>query len=130
MWPLTSPRTWDTGAQGWSQGWVWGPHQYGLTRTSWKQDRVRNVRAAGGEPAWGSASRAGLSCKDPNSLGQLLLPGGSRAAGSQPAELRERLGIPGKEESCGVEARPESGLPGEGEERTRRPNTWGIQCQG
>lgn len=29
-WPLVSPRTWDTGAQGQAQGGVWGPHQRGL----------------------------------------------------------------------------------------------------
>ena len=67
---------------------------------------MRNLRPEAGEPA--QQGGVGLSCKEPSTWDSCCWQAG-RAAGIQPPELRERPGVPGKGESCGVMARDRGG---------------------
>ena len=67
---------------------------------------MRNLRPEAGEPA--QQGGVGLSCKEPSTWDSCCWQVGW-AAGIQPPELRERPGVPGKGESCGVMARGKGG---------------------
>ena len=103
--PRMSPRTWDT-CSGVVAELGLGPHQCASIGTSWREDRMRNVRAEAGEPA--QQGGVGLSCKEPSTWDSCCWQAG-RAAGIQPPELWERPGVPGNGESCGVMARGRGG---------------------
>ena len=88
---------------------------------------MRNLRPEAGEPA--QQGGVGLSCKEPSTWDSCCWQAG-RAAGIQPPELRERPGVPGKGESCGVMARGRGGRKGQGRKEGPGGHTQGIQCQG
>lgn len=88
---------------------------------------MRNLRPEAGEPA--QQGGVGLSCKEPSTWDSCCWQVGW-AAGIQPPELRERPGVPGKGESCGVMARGRGGRKGQGRKEGPGGHTQGIQCQG